>query len=190
MVSAPKTSFQQWSSKSRAMMCSCLSGEWRMANDLFAIRYSPFALQLLLHPHVFGEIIIGGMVAFVDLHATRAVVARVEHALEKRKLQRPSGFCLRAAITARHGVVEPAVRRVGVDLDRVALVVTIEAVAQAPHVGERDHMVGLAENAENRTFDRGNDLVERFGIARAGLPFALRRRAVPDERRGDRPLRR
>src|SRR5262249_56599692 len=28
------------------------------------------------------------------------------------------------------------------------------------------------------------------GIARADLPFALRRRAVPDERRGDRPLRR
>ena len=85
---------------------------------------------------------------------------------------------------------EPAVRRVGVDLDRIALVVTIEAVAQAPHVGKRNHVVGLAENAENRTFDRGNDLVERFGIARADLPFALRRRAVPDERRGDRPLRR
>src|SRR5215813_7152017 len=164
MVSASMTSFQQWSSKSRAMMCSCLSGDERMANGLFAVGYSPFALQLLLHPHVFGEIIIGGVIAFVNLHAACTVVARIEHTLEKRKLQRPSGFRLRAAITARHGVVEPAVRRVGVDLDRVALVVTIEAVAQAPHVGERDHMVGLAENAENRTFDRGNDLVERFGI--------------------------
>src|SRR6266550_2054391 len=27
MVSASMTSFQQWSSKSRAMMCSCLSGD-------------------------------------------------------------------------------------------------------------------------------------------------------------------
>src|SRR6516165_3264920 len=89
---------------------------------------------LLLHPHVLGEIIIGGMVAFVNLHAARAVVAGVEHALEKRELQRPRGLRLRPAITARHGVVEPAVRRVGVDLDRIALVVTIEAVAQAPHV--------------------------------------------------------
>src|SRR5215472_8232157 len=148
------------------MMCSCSSDEWQTT-------YPPFALRLLLHPHVLGEIITGGMVAFVDLHAARAVVAGREHAFEKRELQRPSGFRLRTAIPARHGIVEPAVRRIGVDLDRIALVVTIEAVAQAPHVGERDHVVGLAENAKNRTFDRGNDLVERFGIARADLPFAL-----------------
>jgi hypothetical protein len=70
------------------------------------------------------------------LHAAHVVVAGVEHALKKRELQRPSGFRLRTAITARHGVVEPAVRRIGVDLDRIGLVVTIEAVAQAPHVGE------------------------------------------------------
>src|SRR5262245_65833388 len=105
------------------MMCSSMSGGWRTT-------YSPFALQLLLHPHVLGEIIIGGMVAFVDLHAARAVVAWVEHALEKRELQRPSGFRLRTAIPARHGVVEPAVRRIGVDLDRNALSVSVRAVGQ------------------------------------------------------------
>jgi len=38
------------------------------------------------------------MVAFVDLHAARAVVVGVERALEKRELQRPSGFRLRTAI--------------------------------------------------------------------------------------------
>src|SRR5262245_65512118 len=115
------TSFQQCSSKSRAMMCSCSGGEWQTTCP-------PFALRLLLHPHVLGEIIIGGMVAFVDLHAACAVVAWVEHALEKRELQRPSGFRLRTAITARHGVVEPAVRSSGGDLYGVALVGTSDAV--------------------------------------------------------------
>src|SRR5262245_24578193 len=76
------------------MMCSCSSGEWQTTCP-------PFALRLLLHPHVLGEIIIGGMVAFVDLHAACAVVAWVEHALEKRELQRPSGFRLRTAIARR-----------------------------------------------------------------------------------------
>src|SRR5262249_58120674 len=56
--------------------------------------------------------------------------------------------------------------------------------------GEGDRGAGLAEKAETGPPDRGDDLVERLGIARADLPFALRRRAVPDERRGDRPLRR
>jgi len=41
------------------------------------------------------------MVAFVNLHAARAVVAGVEYAIEKRELQRPSGLRLRTAITAR-----------------------------------------------------------------------------------------
>src|SRR5215831_13249630 len=175
MVSGSMTSFQQWSSKSRAMVCSCVT---------ISI---PF---LLLHPHVLIEIIIRGMVAFVDLSAAQAVIARIEHALEKIELQHPGGFRLLPAIPAGHGIVEPPVRSTGVDLDRIALVVAIEAVAEAPHVGERNHMVGLAENAENRTLDRGNDVVERLGIARASLPFALRGRAIPDERRRERTLRR
>src|SRR5258708_12858454 len=113
------------------------------------------------------------MVAFVDLHAARAVVAGAEHALEKRELQRPSGFRLRTTIAARHGVVEPAVRRIGIDLDRIALVVTIEAVAQPPHIGERDHLVGLAENAENRTLARADDLPARLTITPPYPPLSL-----------------
>src|SRR5262245_62547478 len=101
------------------------------------------------------------MLAFVDLHSPAAVVARIEHALEERALQRPAGLRLRAAIAARHGVVEPSVRRAGIDLDGIALVVAIEAIAQAPHVGERDHVVRLAENAEDRALDAGDDLLER-----------------------------
>src|SRR5262245_18437752 len=114
------------------------------------------------------------MLALVDLHPLRAVIARIEHALEERALQRPASFRLRAAIAAGHGVVEPAVRRAGIDLDGIALVVAIEAIAQAPHVGERDDVVRLAENAEHRAFDAGDDLLERRGIARVDLPFALR----------------
>src|SRR5262249_57257224 len=105
------------------MMCSSMSGGWRTT-------YSPFALQLLLHPHVLGEIIIGGMVAFVDLHAARAVVAGLEHTLEKRELQRPRRLRLRSAITARHGDVEPAVRRGGGDPDRKSPFMIAEAGAQ------------------------------------------------------------
>jgi hypothetical protein len=59
---------------------------------------------LLLHPHVLGEIIIGGMVAFVNLHAARAVVAGVEYALEKPELQRPSGLRLRTAIASNESL--------------------------------------------------------------------------------------
>src|SRR6516162_4010162 len=103
------------------MMCSSMSGEWQAT-------YSPFARQLLLHPHVLGEIIIGGMVAFVDLHAARAVVAGAEHALEKRELQRPRGLRLRPAIRPRQGVVVPAWRRIGVALNVIPLAATFEAV--------------------------------------------------------------
>src|SRR6266508_78082 len=144
----------------------------------------------LLHPHVLGEIVIDGMLALVDLHPPRPVVAGIKHALEKGELQRPAGLRLGAAVAARHGVVEPAVRRAGIDLDRVAFAMAIEAVAEAAHVVERDHVIGLAENAENRALDPADDLVERFGIALAHLPLPLRRRPVPDERGGDRALRR
>src|SRR5580704_10968606 len=72
---------------------------------------------------VFCEIVIGGVFRLVDLHATRCVVAWIEHSLKKRQLERPRRLGRVAAITARHGVVEPAVRRAGIDLDRVGLVV-------------------------------------------------------------------
>src|SRR5882672_5981757 len=108
----------------------------------YPFRYSRLA-RLLLHPHVPGEIIFGGMVAFVGLDAPRAVMAGVKHGHEEGALQRPAGLRLRAAIAAGHGVVEPAMRRAGIDLDRVGLVVAVEAVAETPDVVERDHVVGL-----------------------------------------------
>src|SRR5262249_9123446 len=130
------------------------------------------------------------MVAFVDLYAARAVIARVEHALQECALQRPGGFGLLTAIPTGHGIVEPAVRSARTNFDRVALVVMIETVAQAAHVVERDHVVGFPEDSENRTFHRGDDLLERLGITRANLPLARRGSSVPDDRRCDRSLRR
>src|SRR5579862_1583815 len=72
---------------------------------------------------VFGKVVIGGVFGLVDLHATRCVVAGIEHTPEKRQLKRPRRLGRVAAIAARHGVVEPAVRRAGIDLDRIGLVV-------------------------------------------------------------------
>src|SRR5260370_35162657 len=93
------------------------------------------------------------MVAFVNLHAARAVIARAEHALEECALQCPGGFGLLTAIPAGHGIVEPAVRSAGIDFNRIALVVMIETVGKAAHVLERDHVLGFTEHAENRTSD-------------------------------------
>src|SRR5947208_14241881 len=97
------------------------------------------------------------MVAFIDLHPSRAVIARVEHTLEECELQRPGGFGLLTAIPAGHGIVEPTVRSTRIDFDRIALVVTIETITQTAHVRERVPMVGLAENAENWIILSGHD---------------------------------
>src|SRR5580704_13091145 len=131
---------------------------------------------------VFGKVVIGGVFGLVNLHAARCVVTRIEYTPEKRQLKRPRRLGRGAAITAWHGVVEPAVRRAGIDLDRVGLVVAIETVAQAPHVGERDHVVGFAENAEHRAIDARNHVIERFWELVIDLPFLVTGRAVPDER--------
>ena len=79
-------------------------------------------------------------------------------------------------------------RRAGIDLDRIGLVVAVKTVAQPPHVGERDHMVGLAENAEHRTIDARDHVIERFGKLFVDLPFLVAGRAIPDQCRGDRML--
>ena len=81
-------------------------------------------------------------------------------------------------------------RRVAIDMNAVALAVTIQAVAKPTDVVKRDQMIGLAEHAEHRTVDRGDDVVERPRILGVDLPFARLGRPIPDQRRGDRPARR
>src|ERR1700730_15230598 len=102
MISASTMSFQQWSSKSRAMggLLSCL-----------------------FVPHIAAEIVVGGDVGRIALHARRPVVAGRRHLLQERALVGPGGLRLGGAIAPRHGVVEPAVRGVAVDVDAVALAI-------------------------------------------------------------------
>src|SRR5262249_17799769 len=92
----------------------------------------------LLQPHVLGEIVARARVAR-KLPADRGrVIAAAEGLGEELLLRRPAGVGLRLAITARHGVVEPAMRGILVDMDVVALLVPLEAVAKAPNVIKRD----------------------------------------------------
>ncbi len=70
-------------------------------------------------------------------------------------------------------------RHARIDLNRIALVMAIETVAEAPDIGERDNVVGLAEYAEHRTLDAGDDVLQRLGKTIADIPFALGRCSVP-----------
>src|SRR4051794_7928072 len=119
---------------------------------------------ILLVPHVAAEIVIGGNVGGIALDAVRAVMAGRQDRLQERALMGPGRLRLGAAVAPRHGVIEPAVRRVAIDLDVVTLSVAIQTVAQAPDVVERDQMIGFAEHSEHGTIDRGDDLVERARI--------------------------
>src|SRR5437016_5901985 len=146
--------------------------------------------QQLLQPHVFGEIVIETAHA-LKLPADRGgVIAAAEHLGEKPLLRRPAGVGLRLARAARHGVVEPAVRGALVDVDVVALLVPLEAVAKAPNVIERDDMIRFTKGAEHGAGQCRHDVVERSWLQLVDLPFPLRGRAIPNDSGADRHLRR
>src|SRR5215475_1072826 len=106
--------------------------------------------QQLLQPHVLGEIVARARGA-LKLPADRGgVKATAEDLGEELLLRRPAGVGLRLAIAARHGVVEPAMRGILVDVDVVALLVPLEAVAKAPNVIKRDDVTRFSEGAEHR----------------------------------------
>src|SRR5256885_17179167 len=87
----------------------------------------------LLQSYVLGEIVARAALA-PKLPADRGgVIAPAERLGEKPLLRCPAGVGLRLAITARHGVVEPAVRGALVDVDVVALFLPLEAVAETPN---------------------------------------------------------
>src|ERR1700722_10460172 len=104
----------------------------------------------LFQPHVLGEVVV--LAAFAgEAPAHRlAGVAAGEHVGQEALLRRPAGLRLRFAVAARHGVVQPAVGSALIDVDVVALAMLLQAIAQAPHIGERDDMIGLAESPEYR----------------------------------------
>src|SRR5262249_55727278 len=139
----------------------------------------------LLQPYILREIVVGATLA-LKLPADRGrVVAAAEHLGEKPLLCRPAGIGLRLAIAARHGVIEPAVRGVLVDVNVVALLVPLEAVAKAPNVIERDDVIRFTKSAEHRAGQCRDDVVERFRLQLIDLPFALRGGAIPDDSGAD-----
>src|SRR5262245_45531145 len=164
----------------------------------FALKAVPAPLPTLqgcylasrsLQSYVLREIVIGTAVAFKPPADGAAVIAATEHLGEEALLRGPAGVGLRLAIAARHGVVEPAMRRVLVDVDVVALLVRFEAVAEAPHIIERDDVIGLAKGAEHRAGQCRDDVIERFRLQLVDLPFALACGAVPHHGGADRHLR-
>src|SRR5262245_36006412 len=87
-----------------------------------------------LQTHVLGEIVAWTARA-LKLPADRGgVIAAAKHLGQEPLLRRPTGVGLRLAIAARHGVVEPAMRRVFVDMAVVALLMAFEAFGEAPNV--------------------------------------------------------
>src|SRR5712671_5519045 len=116
----------------------------------------------LLHPHVLGEIIIRSAFALEPPAYTLGVVSARKHLRQEALLRGPAGVGLRLAVTARHGVVEPAVRRALVDVNLVALIVGFKGIAQPPHVLERDDVVGFTEGGEDGAGERCNGPVVRL----------------------------
>src|SRR5262245_7779423 len=90
---------------------------WRTLRGAF--RQENGARRRLLHPHVLGEIVVLAAVAG-ELPAHHAIPFAAEHLGEEALLRGPTGFGLGLAVAARHGVVEPAVRRAAIDVDVVA----------------------------------------------------------------------
>src|SRR5262249_43925389 len=98
----------------------------------------------------------------------------------------PASIGLWLAVAARHGVVQPTVRRVLVDMNVVALMAGFETVAKTLHVLDRDDVVGLAEGREDWAGKRCNHRFERLWLQLVHLPFALGGGAVPHDGGADR----
>src|SRR5262249_41030620 len=126
-------------------------------NLSFALKVLPAPLptlqtttQQLLQPYILRKIVVRAALTF-KLPADRGgIVAAPEQVGEEPLLCRPAGVGLWLAIAPWHGVVEPAMRGIFVDVDVVAPLVPLEAVAKAPDVIERDDVIGLAKSAEHR----------------------------------------
>ena len=91
-----------------------------MFGTMALVRQTGIISAFLLVPHVAAEIVIGGNVGGVALDAVRAVMAGRQDRLQERPLMGPGRFRLGATVAPRHGVIEPAVRRVAKDADVVA----------------------------------------------------------------------
>src|SRR6185312_11253741 len=92
-------------------------------------------------PAVLGKIIVAAEFAFeAPAHLAGRPFAG-ERQFEEMLLRRPGRVGLRLAVAPRHGVVEPAMRRAGVEMHLVGFFVGLERIAKAPDVVDRDQMI-------------------------------------------------
>src|SRR5581483_7861325 len=127
-----------------------------------------------------GVVVDGGVALEEPADAVLRVGAAVD-AVQEVDRQAPGFLGLLRAVAAGHGVVQPAVRHGGEDLDVVALAVPLQGVAEAADVVERHEEVGLAEDAEDGALDARDDGVERLGLVLGDLEVAGLGGAVEDE---------
>src|SRR5262245_5485135 len=83
----------------------------------------------LLQAHVLGEIVVRPAVTLEAPANTLRLVSTGKDLREETLLRSPAGVSLWLAITPRHGVIKPAVRRPLVNVNLIALVVSFEGVA-------------------------------------------------------------
>src|ERR1700720_1469454 len=132
---------------------------------------NPACASPLLHSHVLSEIIIRPAFAFKAPGYAPGVITASKDLRQEALLRGPASVGLWLAVTARHGVVQPTVRRALVDVNVVALMVGFEAVTKALHVLDRDDVVGLAEGREDWAGERGNHRFEGPWLQFVHLPF-------------------
>src|SRR5258707_1001576 len=88
------------------------------------------ARLILFLPHILGKIVIAAELAFeAPAHPCRRPFSG-ERFLEESLLRRPGGVRLRFAIAARHGVVEPAMRRARIKMHVVGLLMVLQRGAE------------------------------------------------------------
>src|SRR5262249_51796801 len=145
---------------------------WMFSENVLAAS-SPATRISSLHAHVLAEIVIPAAVALEVPARALGIVTAGKDLGQKTLLRRPAGVGFRLAVAARHGVVEPAMRRAFVNVDVVALVVGLEAIAESLYIRERDDVIGLAERSEYRAGNRRDHLLKRPRVELVDLPFAL-----------------
>src|SRR4029077_7533148 len=102
----------------------------------------------LFEPNVLGEIILGGVVAFEDRRNSLWVPTAGETLFQERHHKAPGILGRLPPVASRHGIVEPAVRRVAVEPHMITLLRPFQTTAEADDIVHRDNMIRLSEDPQ------------------------------------------
>ena len=89
------------------------------------------------------------------------------------------------AVASRHGVVEPAVRRVAVQPHMIALLGFLQTVAEAHDIVHGYDMIRLAEDSQDRARYSRDELLDRRRPKLIAVPFLAADGAVEHHRSRD-----